>query len=103
MSSLWCAKGHRKLVGFIGGLLVAYGISAFYGAAYSAGGSLPATFEWPMGRADQLIQVSDGRRIAVHPASARIQVYVTIGSFFMHGLCMPVAETLERDCYQITS
>jgi hypothetical protein len=28
-----------------------------------------------MGRADQLIQVPDGRRIAVHPGSARIQVY----------------------------
>jgi len=28
-----------------------------------------------MGRADQLIEVPDGRRIAVHPASARIQVY----------------------------
>ncbi len=54
---------------------MAYGISAFFGAAYSAGGSLPATFEWPIGRADQLIEVPDGRRIAVHPASARIQVY----------------------------
>lgn len=75
VSSLWRARGHRKVAGFVGGLLVAYGISAFYGAAYSVGGSLPATFEWPVGRADQLIQVSDGRRIAVHPASARIQVY----------------------------
>jgi hypothetical protein len=75
ITSVWRAQGHRKLAGFVGGVLIAYGISAFYGAAYSAGGSLPATFEWPMGRADQLIQVPDGRRIAVHPASARIQVY----------------------------
>jgi hypothetical protein len=75
VSSLWRARGHRKVAGFIGGILVAYGISAFYGAAYSASGSLPARFEWPMGRADQLIEVPDGRRIAVHPASARIQVY----------------------------
>jgi hypothetical protein len=75
VSSLWRAQGHRKLAGFVGGLLMAYGISAFFGAAYSAGGSLPATFEWPMGHADQLIEVPDGRRIAVHPASARIQVY----------------------------
>jgi hypothetical protein len=75
VSSLWRVNGHRKAAGFIGGLLIAYGISAFYGAAYSAGGSLPATFEWPMGRADQLIPVPDGRRIALHPASARIQVY----------------------------
>src|SRR5439155_9736583 len=42
---------------------------------FSARGSLPASFEWPMGRADQLIEMPDGRRIAVHPASARIQVY----------------------------
>jgi len=54
---------------------VAYGISAFYGLAFSARGSLPASFEWPMGRADQLIEMPHGRRIAVHPASARIQVY----------------------------
>jgi hypothetical protein len=75
VSSLWRARAHRKVSGFVGGLLAAYGITAFYGAAYSAGGSLPATFEWPMGRANQLIQALDGRRIAVHPASARIQVY----------------------------
>ena len=75
ISSLWRARGHRKLVGFVGGILVAYGISAFYGLAFSARGSLPASFEWPVGRADQLIEVPDGRRIAVHPASARIQVY----------------------------
>jgi len=54
---------------------VAYGISAFYGLAYSASGRLPATFEWPMGRANQLIEGPDGQRIAIHPASARIQVY----------------------------
>jgi hypothetical protein len=75
VSSLWRVRGHRRLCGFFGGLLVAYGIAAFYGSAYSAGGSVPATFEWPMGRADQLIQLVDGRRIAVLPASARIQVY----------------------------
>jgi hypothetical protein len=73
--SLWRARGHRKFVGFVGGILVAYGIAAFYGLAYSASGRLPATFEWPVGRADQLIQTPDGRRIAVHQASARIQVY----------------------------
>jgi len=75
VSSLWRARGYRKFAGFLGGILIAYGISAFYGTAYSAGGSVPATFEWPMGRADQLIETPDGRRIAVHPASARIQVY----------------------------
>ncbi len=74
-SSLWRVQGHRRGAGFAGGLLMAYGISAFFGTAYSVGGSLPATFEWPMGRADQLIEVSDGRWIAVHPTSARIQVY----------------------------
>jgi hypothetical protein len=75
VSSLWRAQGHRKIAGFVGGLLIAYGITAFYGTAYSAGGSLPATFEWPVGHADQLIRVPDGRRIAIHPTSARIQVY----------------------------
>jgi hypothetical protein len=72
---LWRVRGFRRLCGFVGGVLIAYGIAAFYGAAISAGGSLPATFDWPIGRADQLIQAPDGRRIAVHPASAHIQVY----------------------------
>lgn len=75
VSSLWRARGHRKFVGFVGGILVAYGISAFCGLAFSAHGSLPASFKWPVGRADQLIEVPDGRRIAVHQPSARIQVY----------------------------
>jgi len=43
-SSLWRARGHRKFAGFVGGILVAYGISAFYGLAFSARGSLPASF-----------------------------------------------------------
>ena len=74
-SSLRRARGYRKLVGFVGGILVAYGITAFCGLTLSAKGSLPASFEWPMGRADQLIDAPDGRRIAIHEASARIQVY----------------------------
>jgi hypothetical protein len=74
-SSLRRARGYRKLVGFVGGILAAYGITAFCGLTLSAKGSLPASFEWPMGRADQLIDAPDGRRIAVHEASARIQVY----------------------------
>src|SRR3982751_1086953 len=52
-----------------------YGAIAFCGLGSSAKGGLPATFEWPIHRADQLIEVPDGRRIAVHKASARIQVY----------------------------
>jgi hypothetical protein len=75
ISSVWRARGHRKFVGFVGGILVAYGVSAFCGLAFSARGNLPASFEWPVGRAGQLIEVPDGGRIAVHPASARIQVY----------------------------
>ena len=74
-SSLRRARGYRKFVGFIGGILAAYGITAFCGLKLSAKGSLPASFEWPMGRADQLIDTPDGRRVAVHQASARIQVY----------------------------
>jgi hypothetical protein len=74
-SSLRRARGYRKFVGFIGGILVAYGITAFCGLTLSAKGSLPASFEWPIGRADQLIDTPDGRRVAVHEASARIQVY----------------------------
>ena len=42
---------------------------------FSARSRLPASFEWPVDPADQLIEMPDGRRIAVHPASARIQVY----------------------------
>jgi hypothetical protein len=34
ISSLLRMRGHRKFVGFIGGILVAYGISAFYGLAF---------------------------------------------------------------------
>lgn len=75
ITSLLRARGYRKFAGFVGGILVAYGITAFCSLALSAKGSLPASFEWPMGRADQLIDASDGRRIAIHEASARIQVY----------------------------
>jgi hypothetical protein len=74
-SSLKRARGYRKFVGLIGGILAAYGITAFCGLTLSAKGSLPASFEWPIGRADQLIDAPDGRRVAVHEASARIQVY----------------------------
>jgi hypothetical protein len=75
ITSLLRGRGYRKFVGFVGGIVAAYGITAFCGLSLSAKGSLPATFEWPMGRADQLIDAPDGRRIAVHEASARIQVY----------------------------
>src|SRR5207244_5627039 len=75
ITSLLRARGYRKFAGFVGGILVAYGITAFCGLLLSAKGSLPATFEWPIGHADQLIEAPDGRRIAVHEASARIQVY----------------------------
>ena len=103
ISSLWRARGHRKLVGFVGGILVAYGISAFYGLAFSARGSLPASFEWPVGRADQLIEVPDGRRIAVHPASARIQVYDRDWKL-LHAWVVPAGqETSERYSCQTTS
>jgi len=34
VSSLWRARGHREVAGFVGGILVAYGISAFYGLAF---------------------------------------------------------------------
>jgi len=34
VSSLWRARGNRKFVGFFGGILMAYGISAFYGLAF---------------------------------------------------------------------
>lgn len=75
ITSLLRGRGYRKFVGFVGGILAAYGITAFCGLTLSAKGSLPASFKWPIGRADQLIEAPDGRRIAVHEASARIQVY----------------------------
>lgn len=73
--SLWRLRGSRKFFGLVGGILVAYGGVAWFGIAFSAFGGLPATFEWPVGRADQLIPLSDGHRIAIHPASAHIQLY----------------------------
>jgi hypothetical protein len=82
-SSLRRARGYRKLVAFVGGILAAYGITALCGLTLSAKGSLPASFEWPMGRADQLINAPDGRRIAVHGHLLASRYMTGIGNFCM--------------------
>lgn len=75
VSSFWRLSGWRAPLGFLGGLVFAYGGAAFYGLFLSPIIRLPPGTAWPMGRADQVIQIADGRRIAVNTAASRIQIY----------------------------
>ena len=75
VSSFWRVQGHRALLGFFGGITMAYGCGAFFSCMVSSGINFPSAFEWPAGHADQLIQIPDGRRVAVLIVCSRIQVY----------------------------
>ena len=69
-------RGVRRVVGMLGGMLVAIGGGAFFSVSLlPAFGGIPTNFEWPVGHADQIIQLSDGNRVAVHTPSSRLQVY----------------------------
>jgi hypothetical protein len=67
--------GVRRVVGMLGGILLATGGGAFFSIALAALGAIPANFEWPVGRADQILQLPDGHQVAVHTPSGRLQVY----------------------------
>ena len=67
--------GIRRVIGMLGGILLAVGGGAFFSIALAALGAIPANFEWPVGRADQILGLPDGHRVAVHTPSGRLQVY----------------------------
>jgi hypothetical protein len=70
-------QGARRVVGMLGGILLATGGGAFFSIALASAslGVIPASFEWPIGCADQIIQLPDGHRVATHTPSGRMQVY----------------------------
>lgn len=68
-------QGMRRVFGVLGGILMATGVAAFFSTILASLGVIPASFEWPVGRADQIIQMQDGFRAVTHTPSGRIQVY----------------------------
>jgi hypothetical protein len=75
VTSIWRLRGIRRATATFGGVLLAYGGAGFFGIAFAASEGLPASFEWPVGRADQLIELDAERHLAVHTPSSRIQIY----------------------------
>jgi hypothetical protein len=53
-------QGMRRVFGVLGGILLATGFAAFFSTMLASLGVIPASFEWPVGRADQIIQMQDG-------------------------------------------
>jgi hypothetical protein len=68
-------KGGRRALGMLGGLLVAYGGFGFISAGIGSSMKLPSSLEWPIGWANQTLTLADGRIVATHTPSGRIQVY----------------------------
>ncbi|HEX3232232.1 MAG TPA: hypothetical protein VHQ95_24860 [Pyrinomonadaceae bacterium] len=68
-------QGMRRVFGVLGGILLATGGVAFFSTMLASLGVIPASFEWPVGRADQIIQMQDGLHAVTHTPSGRIQVY----------------------------
>ncbi len=67
--------GMRCMIGMLGGVFLATGGGAFFSIALSSFGAIPASFEWPVGRANQIIPLPGGLRVATHTPSGRMQVY----------------------------
>jgi hypothetical protein len=65
----------RRIRGIFGGLLIAIGGFAFFSFAAVSMGGWNVPFEWPVGRASQIIQLPEGLQVVTHTASGRIQVY----------------------------
>ena len=68
-------QGMRRVFGVLGGILLATGGVAFFSTMLASLGVIPASFEWPVSRADQIIQMQDGLHAVTHTPSGRIQVY----------------------------
>lgn len=68
-------RGLRRLSGILGGILLAAGAAGFFSLPLASTGIIPASFEWPVGWATQIIQLPDQRRIVTHEYSGRIQIY----------------------------
>ncbi|MCI0641961.1 MAG: hypothetical protein L0Y72_27495 [Gemmataceae bacterium] len=68
-------RGIRRVVGTLGGILLATGGGAFFSIALSSLGGIPTTFEWPVGYSNQIIKLPNGLQVATHTPSGRMQVY----------------------------
>lgn len=76
--SLRKASGSVRLLGFVGGLLMAIGATGFFGSALAATGGLnglSSTFQWPVGYASGVVTTASGFRVVPLNACGRIQVY----------------------------
>ena len=68
-------RGMGRVFGVSGGIFLATGAAAFFSTTLSSLGVIPARFEWPVGRADQIIQMRDGFHVVSHTPSGRMQIY----------------------------
>jgi hypothetical protein len=71
-------EGRKRWLTATGYVLLAIGGFAFFGillGAVGALGWLPATFEWPIGKARNILIMADGKRVAANEAVDRIQIY----------------------------
>lgn len=81
-------EGSRRFFGFLGSLLLAFGGVALLAAGVASTNGFPTGLEWPVGEAQQVLFLHDGRHIAVHQPTDRIQVYSS-GWRFLHGWSVP--------------
>lgn len=68
-------QGVRRILAMTGFLLMAVGGFGFFSIILAMLGKVPDELEWPIGRADQIIQAQGGLQVATHMVTGRIQVY----------------------------
>lgn len=76
--SAFKTRGWRRAAKLLAGVLIIVGGVGFFGAALAGTGAfgwLPASFEWPVGRATGVVSTPDGYFIVPHVPAGRIQVY----------------------------
>jgi hypothetical protein len=83
-SIAWCvsalkeSRGWRRWLAVPCSLLIGIGAVGFFGQAISTVGGfnwLPASTEWPAGRADHALTTTDGHHVVLVKGAGRIQVY----------------------------
>ncbi|WP_035612379.1 hypothetical protein [Haloferula sp. BvORR071] len=74
-------RGMRRVIGLIGGVLFAIGAGSFAGTGAVSLYEMPGDVEWPVGNSAQIIRLADGRQLAFHEPSGRIQLYDASGHF----------------------
>src|SRR5437773_3218687 len=68
----------ERLILYLAPFCLAIGAIGFFGSALSATGGLnwlPASFEWPVGTADNVVATADHFFVVPHTPSGRIQIY----------------------------